>query len=73
LIAASILIVIGSLIVLVSVTGLIDPVGTKHADDANPFGSPTPRLESAIILLLGCGMLAVAYLLRLAVQRARAA
>lgn len=73
-IAAAILIVIGLLIVLVSVTALVDPVGTKHADDADPFGPPPSRLESAVILLLGCGLLAVAYLLiRSAVRRARAA
>lgn len=73
-IAAAILIILGLLIVLVSVTALIDPVGTKHADDADPFGPAPSWLERAVILLLGCGVLAVAYLLiRSAVRRARAA
>jgi hypothetical protein len=61
-IAATGLIVIGLLIVLVSVTAL-DPVGAKHADDADPFGPPPSRLETAVILLLGGGVLVFAVLL----------
>ena len=71
---AAVFIVIGLLIVLVSLGALLDPVGTKHADDGDPFGPPPSRLESTAILLFGCGFLVLAALLvRAAVRRARAA
>ena len=71
---AAVFMVIGLLIVLVSVIALLDPVGTKHADDADPFGPPPSRFQSTLILLSGCGfLLAAALLIRSAVRRVRAA
>ncbi|MEM7468729.1 MAG: hypothetical protein AAF387_17820, partial [Pseudomonadota bacterium] len=40
---------IGILGVLVSITAIIDPVGTKLADDGDPFGIP-PSLSETIIV-----------------------
>lgn len=69
---AAVFMVIGLLIVLVSVIALLDPVGTRHADDADPFGPPPSRLESAAILVFGCGFLVMAaFLVRSAIRRAR--
>ena len=33
-------VLVGLIIMLVAITGLIDPVGTKLADDNDPFGDP---------------------------------
>lgn len=68
---------IGSLLVLlgligsaVSVLALIDPVGTKAADDSDPFGVPPSFLESLGVLgsYLAIGGLGV-YLLWLLCRR----
>ena len=73
LIIAAVLILIGAIVVFMSGIALLDPVGTKHADDGDPFGTPPSWIESTIILLLGCGFLVVAALLiRSAIKRARA-
>jgi hypothetical protein len=33
-------VLVGLIIMLVAITGIIDPVGTKLADDNDPFGDP---------------------------------
>ena len=35
----------------VSILAIIDPVGTKMADDADPFGLPPTTAESSLVLL----------------------
>jgi hypothetical protein len=41
---------------LVSVPGLIDPVGTQMADDVAPFGTPAPRAFWGTLCLLALGL-----------------
>ena len=41
--------VVGFLGVIVAALGLIDPAGTKLADDGDPFGSPDPWYVGALI------------------------
>jgi hypothetical protein len=41
---------IGLLLAAVSVLALVDPEGTKMADDADPFGTPPSRMSSLIRL-----------------------
>lgn len=43
----------GSIVVFISVVAFVEPVGTKHADDGDPFGTPPSRLESAAIASSG--------------------
>lgn len=45
---------IGALVALMALAGLIDPAGTKMADDANPFGKPEIAV-SIVLLVTGCG------------------
>jgi hypothetical protein len=49
---------IGALVALMALVALIDPVGTKMADDANPFGKPEIAV-SLVLLVAGCGALVV--------------
>ena len=34
------------------ILALVDPVGTKMADDADPFGAPPSRSKTAIAMLV---------------------
>jgi hypothetical protein len=73
-VAAAVLISFGVAVIVLSLLAILDPVGTKHADDADPLGPPPSRAKSTIILLVGCGFIAVAgFLIRSGVQRAGAA
>jgi hypothetical protein len=53
IVLAAVLIGIGSVVVLVGVIGVLDPVGTKAADDSDPFGAPGPRWHGAVITGFG--------------------
>jgi ABC-type Fe3+ transport system permease subunit len=60
-ILAAVMIAIGSVVALVGVIAVLDPVGTKAADDSDPFGAQPPRWESAAftvagLLLIGGGV-----------------
>lgn len=44
------------IVILVGLVAVIDPVGTKMADDGDPFGKPPSRLSSALICLAGIGI-----------------
>ena len=46
------LLLIGLLGVLVSVVAIFDPVGTKMADDGDPFGVPPTTVGSSLLLVL---------------------
>ena len=37
--------------VLVSILAIIDPVGTKMADDGDPFGTLPTTVESSVLLM----------------------
>jgi hypothetical protein len=52
LLAASLLLLIGLWGAPVSLFALADPVGTKMADDLNPYGPPPSRAGSAVTLLI---------------------
>lgn len=54
------LIVVGIVVAGVSIIALVDPVGTKPADDADPFGPPSSRFESTLFLLTGLALVAAA-------------
>jgi hypothetical protein len=47
-----ILLLVGLLGSAVSVLAIIDPVGTKAADDNDPFGTPPSLLGSLLMLLI---------------------
>lgn len=47
---------IAVIVFLVGLAAVIDPVGTKMADDGDPFGKPPSRLSSALICLAGIGV-----------------
>jgi hypothetical protein len=60
----AILVVLGLIGVIFGVVALIDPAGSKMADDGAPFGSPLGVMESllitaayAVAAMLGCWML----------------
>jgi hypothetical protein len=36
---------------LLGIIAILDPVGTKMADDADPFGTPPSRISSAVLTL----------------------
>jgi len=46
---------IGVILLIVSVFAFLDPVGTKMADDTDPFGTPPSRLASFLTGLLSLG------------------
>lgn len=50
------LIVVGTVAMVVGVAELFDPVGTKMADDGDPFGQSEPWYESAVLVVLGLAM-----------------
>jgi nicotinamide riboside transporter PnuC len=47
------LIVAGTIVTLVGLVALLDPVATQMADDGNAFGPPGPWYESAILVVVG--------------------
>jgi hypothetical protein len=51
-IAGCILFVIGVFAALVTIHAILDPVGAKMSDDADPFGTPPSRVSSLFMLLL---------------------
>lgn len=53
---AAVLITIPLLVLPIFVIALLDPVGTKLADDSDPFGTPPSRVATSfqIIAALGC-------------------
>lgn len=44
--------IFGSLGILVSLVAIVDPIGTKMADDGDPFGVPPSMLGSVIVCLV---------------------
>lgn len=42
----------GSLGFLISLNGILDPVGAQTANDADPFGTPPPPSEQAATLIV---------------------
>jgi hypothetical protein len=56
----SLLVFFGGLIfVLIAIVGFMDPVGTKMADDADPFGAPPTIFESMVALACALAVLLV--------------
>lgn len=53
---ASLLVAVGLLVSIVGAIAIVDPVGTQHANDADPFGSPPSIIRSTVTLLLGCAL-----------------
>jgi hypothetical protein len=41
---------------LLSFLALIDPVGSKHADDSDPFGPPDGRAYPAVVMVIGIAL-----------------
>jgi chromate transport protein ChrA len=59
---ALILFLLAGVIALVEFIALIDPVGTKMADDADPFGDPhIPWYKHAIFILVIVALILIAY------------
>jgi hypothetical protein len=57
----------------VSLLAIIDPVGTKMADDGDPFGAPPSLVTSLSILLVYLGISSVgAFLVWSSVRKPRA-
>jgi hypothetical protein len=50
--ASGLLVFISLLGVLVSLIAIADPVGTKMADDNDPFGPPPSRISLLVMMLL---------------------
>lgn len=46
------LILIGALFTLSNIIAILDPVGTKMADDADPFGDPSIQWPVVIVLFV---------------------
>jgi hypothetical protein len=58
-VAGALLLTSGLLSALIYVIALLDPVGTKLADDGDPFGTPPPASESITGLLVCVALAAV--------------
>jgi hypothetical protein len=52
------LVILGSVGMFVSILAIIDPVGTKMADDNDPFGPP-PTIERSLLMLLAFVVMAI--------------
>src|SRR5262245_36222501 len=48
----SAMILLGWIIAVIGIVAIVDPIGTKMADDGDPFGTPPSRLTSATITSL---------------------
>lgn len=64
IISGSFFMLIGAIGVLVGIIAIIDPVGSKMADDSDPFGVPPTFAESftltiAFVLIFSLGILLV--------------
>jgi len=46
------LLLFGALGTFVGIVAIVDPIGTKLADDGDPFGVPPTTTESAFMLLM---------------------
>ena len=44
---------IGSLLALIGFLGVVDPAGSKQADDSDPFGPPGGRVYPAVMMVIG--------------------
>lgn len=44
------------IVFLLGFVAIIDPAGTKMADDGDPFGKPASRWSAALISLVGIGI-----------------
>lgn len=53
---SSIIFLAGLICILISILGFIDPIGTKMADDGDPFGLPPTLWESALALSISLGI-----------------
>jgi hypothetical protein len=47
---------IGSILALIGFLGVVDPVGSKQADDSDPFGPPGGRAYPAVMMLIGVSL-----------------
>jgi hypothetical protein len=61
-----VLFLFGFIGIVVGIIGLIDPVGSKMADDSDPFGTPPSFLESLLMTVVyfaiaGSGILLIWY------------
>jgi hypothetical protein len=54
------LLMLATILGTVEVVALADPVGTRMANDAAPFGPPEPWYVHAALIALVCGMAIVA-------------
>jgi hypothetical protein len=61
---------LGLLLAVLSLFAVLDPVGTKAADDADPFGTPPNRTSS--LVSLGGGVLMIVWPWVFPRRRARA-
>ncbi len=63
---------IGCIIGLLEIIALLDPVGTKMADDADPFGDPyIPWYVHAIYILVTISFFYFGYLLMRSAEKKR--
>lgn len=51
------LIILGLMIAVGAAFDFLDPVGMKAADDGDPFGKPSSRIESTLIVLGGVALI----------------
>ena len=49
---------LGAIIGLIGLLGIIDPVGSQHANDADPFGTPPSVGWSSILVVVGIALAA---------------
>jgi hypothetical protein len=47
---------IGSILALIGFLGVVDPAGSKQADDSDPFGPPGGRVYPAVMMLIGVAL-----------------
>ena len=50
--AGIIMMLLGLVVGLIYLIGIIDPVGAKLSDDADPFGDPTISITQHLIMIL---------------------
>lgn len=60
---------VGLVIVAFGVIAIVDPVGTKSADESDPFGTPPSRWTSSVVTLFGLAL--VLWPVPILVRRAR--
>jgi hypothetical protein len=47
---------VGAILALIGFLGVVDPVGSKLADDSDPFGPPGGRVYPAVVMLVGAAL-----------------